>query len=170
MFLLAPDYVIQSKPSFWMKIDKSLGSKVTWQRINTNTSELDEKSPQLKGSNCNLLWLWLLRLILFINSSKELSNLLHLDIRPPKNQRLTKVNGERNNNNMFPLLKLLEPWLLFFGNSFKSFVTYPVTYFPHISTDYRIHSFSQIWNSCNVRLCNSGKYVTTFDEEMVKEH
>ena len=46
------------------------------------------------------------RFILFINSSKELSNLLHLDMLPPKNQRLTNVIGERNNN-MFPLLKLL---------------------------------------------------------------
>ena len=63
---------------------------------------------------------------------------------PPKNQRLTNVNGERKNKNMFPLLKLLEPWLLFFGNSFKLFVTYPVTYFPQICADYRIHSFSQI--------------------------
>ena len=101
------------------------------------------------------------RLILFINSSKELSNLLHLDMLPHKNQRLTKVKEERKNT-MFPLLKLLEPCLLFFGNSFKSFITYPITYFPQISADYKIgiHSFSQIWNSCNVRLCNSGKYVT----------
>ena len=46
------------------------------------------------------------RLILFINSSKELSNLLHLDILPPKESTFNQGKGGTEQQQHVPVIEI----------------------------------------------------------------